>query len=172
MGVIFCHASCLHELQGISHTGVLHASVQSSVRGRKNPTFLCIFSWQNGLQKRTSLYCVCVCFFFCEICKMCPKGYLRGRHGGCKKEGGWKTSRMIPIPKGDFGPPLIQYVSTPLRCQCSVFPVQKSTTEKLFWRARSLVRFPPPIRFAPPPYHGPRYLFNCAPFCRSPFCVV
>ena len=43
--------------------------------------------------------------------------------GGWKKRGGWKTSRMTPLPKrGTF--------STPLRCQCSVFPVQKSTTEQ------------------------------------------
>ena len=50
--------------------------------------------------------------------------------------------------------------STPLRCQCSVLPVQKihdgadqklfGRGPKIFGRARSLVRFPPPIRFAPP----------------------
>ena len=77
-----------------------------------------------------------------------------------EKGGGWKTSRMTPLPKRAFGPPSYGTFSTPLGCQCSVFPAQKSTTEQtrssfgrgpeVFGRARSLVRFPPPIRFAPP----------------------
>ena len=51
--------------------------------------------------------------------------------GGVEKRGGWKTSRMTPLSqKGFWTPPLARYVSTPLRCQCSVFPVQKSTTEQ------------------------------------------
>ena len=80
--------------------------------------------------------------------------------GGGKKRGGRKTSRMTPLPKRVLGPPSYGTFSTPLRCQCSVFPVQKSTTEqnrssfggvqKFFARVCSLVRFPPPIRFAPP----------------------
>ena len=55
---------------------------------------------------------------------------LSGRHGGVEKRGGWKTSRMTPLPKRGFGPPLYGTFSTPLTCQCSVFPVQKSTTEQ------------------------------------------
>ena len=55
---------------------------------------------------------------------------LRGRHGGVEKRGGWKTSRMTPLPKRGFGPPSHGTFSTPLRCQCSVFPVKKSTTEQ------------------------------------------
>ena len=39
---------------------------------------------------------------------------LRGRHGGVEKRGGWKTSRMTPLPKRGFGPP------HPPQCQCSV----------------------------------------------------
>ena len=80
--------------------------------------------------------------------------YFSGRHGGGEKRGGWKTSRMTPLPKRGFGPPSYGTFSIPLTCQCSVFPVQN---QKFFWRgpkifgrARSLVRFPPPIRLHPP----------------------
>ena len=80
--------------------------------------------------------------------------------GGWKKGGGWKTSRMTPLPKKGFGPPLVRYVFHPLRRQRSVFPVQKSTTERTrssFGGAQKFSGervlwyvFPPPIRFAPP----------------------
>ena len=80
--------------------------------------------------------------------------------GGGKKRGVENLMNDTPPKKGFWTPPLYGTFSTPLRCQCSVFPVQKSTTEqarssfgrgpKIFGRARSLVRFPPPIRFAPP----------------------
>ena len=50
--------------------------------------------------------------------------------GGWKKGGGRKTSRMTPPPKRGFGPSSYGAFSTPLRCQCSVFPVPKSTTEQ------------------------------------------
>ena len=92
---------------------------------------------------------------------------FRGRHGGVEKKRGVEASRMTPLAKRGFGPPPPSYdtFSTPFRCQCSVFPVPKTFTAqsrpealwrgpKIFGRARSLVRFPPPIRFAPP-YHGP-----------------
>ena len=36
----------------------------------------------------------------------------------------------IPPQKGVLDPPSYSTFSTPLRCQCSVFPVQKSTTEQ------------------------------------------
>ena len=56
---------------------------------------------------------------------------LRGRHGGVEKRGGWKSSQMTPLPKKGFGPPpSYGTFSTLLGCQCSVFPVQKSTTEQ------------------------------------------
>ena len=45
--------------------------------------------------------------------------------------GGRKTSRMTPLPKRDLDPPSYGTFSTPLRCQCAVFPVQKSTTEQI-----------------------------------------
>ena len=37
---------------------------------------------------------------------------------------------MTPLPKRGFGPPSYGTFSTPLTCRCSVFPVQKSTTEQ------------------------------------------
>ena len=82
--------------------------------------------------------------------------------GGGKKRGEENLTNDTP-PKRGFGPPLVRYVFHPLRCQCSGLPIQESTTEqtrrsfrgvpKIFGRARSLVRFPPPMRFAPPPPH-------------------
>ena len=85
---------------------------------------------------------------------------VRGRHGGVEKRGGWKTSRMTPLPKRGFGPPLVRYVFHPLQVSVLCFSgtkIHDRADQKLFWRgpkifgrARSLVRFPPPIRFAPP----------------------
>ena len=77
-----------------------------------------------------------------------------------EKRGGWKTSRMTPSPKRGFGPPLLRYVFHPPQVSVLCFLLYKThdrADQKLFWRgpkifgrARSLVRFPPPIRFAPP----------------------
>ena len=85
---------------------------------------------------------------------------VRGRHGGVEKGGGWKTSRMTPLPKRGFGPPLVRYVFHPPHVSVLCFScteIHDRADQKLFWRgpkifgrARSLVRFPPPIRFAPP----------------------
>ena len=86
--------------------------------------------------------------------------HLRGRHGGVEKGGGWKTSRMTPLPKRGFGPPLVRYVFHPSQASAlcsSCTKIHDRADQNLFWRgpkifgrARSLVRFPPPIRFAPP----------------------
>ena len=80
--------------------------------------------------------------------------------GGVEKGGGWKTSRMTPLPKRGFGPPLVRYVFHPPQASAFCFSCTKihdRADQKLFWRGpkifgrtRSLVRFPPPIRFAPP----------------------
>ena len=80
--------------------------------------------------------------------------------GGVEKRGGWKTSRMTPLPKRGFGPPLVRYVFHPPHVSVLCFScttIHDRGDQKLFWRgpkifgrARSLVRFPPPIRFAPP----------------------
>ena len=86
--------------------------------------------------------------------------YSEDAMGGVEKRGGWKTSRMTPLPKRGFGPPLVRYVFHPPHVSVLCFSCTKihdRADQKLFWRgpkifgrARSLVRFPPPIRFAPP----------------------
>ena len=58
------------------------------------------------------------------------RAQIRGRHGGVEKGGGWKTSRMTPLPKRGFGPPLVRYVFHPPQVSVLCFPVQKSTTEQ------------------------------------------
>ena len=90
--------------------------------------------------------------------------------GGGKKRGR-KTSRMTPSPKGVLDPPSYGTFSTPLRCQCSVFPVQKSTTEQLFWRGPKelgervlwYVCLPPYVLHPPisRPNFGPPKKFMC-----------
>ena len=77
---------------------------------------------------------------------------------------GWKTSRMTPLPKRGFGPPSYGTFCAPLRCQFSVFPVQKSTTEQSRRSFGWVQKFPgervlwyvflPPYVWHPP-YHGP-----------------
>ena len=81
---------------------------------------------------------------------------------GGGKRGGRKTSRMTPLPKRGFGPPLVRYVFHPPQVSVLCFSCTKlhhGMTEqkrtllegsKMIRRARSLVRFPPPIRLAPP----------------------
>ena len=49
--------------------------------------------------------------------------------GGWKKEGGWKTLRMTPLPKRGFGP-LVRCVFHPPPGVSALFPVQKSSTEQ------------------------------------------
>ena len=67
---------------------------------------------------------------------------------------------MAPLSKRGFGPPLIQYVFHLLQVSVLCFSCTKihdRADQKLFWRgrnifgrARCLVRFLPPKRFAPP----------------------
>ena len=86
--------------------------------------------------------------------------FIRGRHGGVEKGGGWKTSRMTPLPKRGFGPPLVRYVFHPPQVSVLCFPVQKSTTEQTrscfggvqkFSGERVLwYVFPPPYVLHPP----------------------
>ena len=92
--------------------------------------------------------------------------FFRGRHGGVEKGGGWKTSRMTPLPKRGFGPPRTVHFPPPSRVS-ALFFLYRNPRQKLFWRgpkifgrARSRVRFPPPIRFAPPPISRPN-IFAC-----------
>ena len=86
--------------------------------------------------------------------------YSEDAMGGVEKGGGRKTSRITPLPKRGFGPPLVRYVFHPPQVSVLCFACTKihdRADQKLLWRgpkifgrARSLVRFPPPIRFAPP----------------------
>ena len=94
--------------------------------------------------------------------------------GRVEKRGGWKTSRTTPLPKMGFGrPPSYDTSATPLRCQCSVFPVQKSTTEQTRSSFGGVQKFsgervlPPPIRFCTPPYHGPTGHLSSGMFIRT-----
>ena len=94
-----------------------------------------------------------------------PLSCIRGRQGGVEKRGGRKTSQMTPLPKRGFRPPSYGTFSTALQVSVLCFSCTKihdRAEQKLFWRgpkiigrARSLVRFPPPIRFAPPPISRP-----------------
>ena len=48
-----------------------------------------------------------------------------------EKRGGWKTSRMTPLPKrGVIGPPLIRYVFHPPQVSVLCFSCTKFTTEQ------------------------------------------
>ena len=84
--------------------------------------------------------------------------------GGVEKSGGWKTSRMTPLPKRGFGPPSYGTFSTPLRCQCSVFlyknprqsrPEALLEGSKNFRESAFSGTFSSPHTFCTPPYHGP-----------------
>ena len=87
---------------------------------------------------------------------------LQDAMGGWKKEGGGETSRMTPLPKKGFWtpPPLYGTFSTPL--SCSVFSVQKSTTELTRSSFGGVKEFPgervlwhvflPPYVLHPPPH--------------------
>ena len=81
--------------------------------------------------------------------------------GGGKKRGVENLTNDTPPKKGFWTPPSYGSFSTP---QVSVlcFSSHDRADQNLFWRgpkmfgkARFLVGFPPPIRCAPPPYHGP-----------------
>ena len=79
--------------------------------------------------------------------------------GGWKKEGGRNLTNDTP-PKKWFWTPFVWYVSDHTRVSLLFFPCKKmedwpdqtlvSRGPEIFWRVRCLVRFPPPIRFAPP----------------------
>ena len=98
--------------------------------------------------------------------------------GGWKKGGGWRTSQMTPLPKRGFGPPLVRYVFHPPQVSVLCFSCTKihdRADQKLFWRgpkifgrARSLVRFPPPIRFAPPHITAQYCVSSRDPFYSDP----
>ena len=104
---------------------------------------LFIGSFRNWMRKRSPSKC-------CRLPVSAALCFSEDAKGGEEKRGGWKTSRMTPLPN----PPSYGTFSTPLRCHCPVFPGQKSTTEltwrgpKIFGRVRFLVHVAPPIRFS------------------------
>ena len=88
---------------------------------------------------------------------------VRGRHGGVEKRGGGKPHEWHPSQKGALDPPSNGTFSTPLRCRCW----HDRADQKLFWRgskifgrARSLERFPPPYVLHPPISRPNRCLRN------------
>ena len=56
--------------------------------------------------------------------------FQRTPWGGGKKKGVENLTNDTPPKKGFWTPPSYSTFSTPLGCQCSVFPVQNSTTEQ------------------------------------------
>ena len=101
--------------------------------------------------------------------------YQRTPWGGWKKEGGGTPHEWHPSQKGALDPPSYGTFSTPplvsVLCFSCTKKIHDRVDQKLFWRgpeifgrARSLVRFPPPIRFAPP--------HITAQFLEGPFSTV
>ena len=91
-------------------------------------------------------------FWAGDVCQRTP-------WGGEKKRGEENLTNETP-PKKGFWTPLVRYVFHPPRVSVLCFSCTKihdRADQKLVWRGpktfgrvRSLVRFPPPIRFAPP----------------------
>ena len=85
---------------------------------------------------------------------------VRGRHGGAEKKRGVENlTNDTPPKKGFWTPPRTVRFPPPsgVSALFSCTKIHDRVDQKLFWRgpkifgrARSLVRFPPPIRFAPP----------------------
>ena len=86
-------------------------------------------------------------------------------NGGVVKRGGWKTSRMTPLPKRGFGPPLVRYVLGPPQVSVLCFsyknprqgrPETLMEGSKNFRESAFSDTFSSPHTFCTPPYHGPR----------------
>ena len=87
--------------------------------------------------------------------------FIRGRHGGVEKRGGWKTSRMTPLPKRGFGPPRTLRFPPPSGVSALFFlyknPRQSSPEALLegsnnFRESAFSGAFSSPHTFAPPPW--------------------
>ena len=91
---------------------------------------------------------------------------FRERHGGVEKRGGWKTSRMTPLPKSGFGPPPRTVRFPPPSGVSPLFFLYKNPREsrpeallegsKNFRERAFSGTFSSPHTFCTPPYHGPR----------------
>ena len=90
---------------------------------------------------------------------------IRGRHGVEKRSRGVENLTSEAPPKKGFWTPAHAVRFPPPSGVSALFFLYRNPRQsrpevfwrgpKIFGRARCLVRFPPPIRFAPPPYHGP-----------------
>ena len=88
--------------------------------------------------------------------------------GGVEKGGGWKTSRMTPLPKRGFGAPLVRYVfhrpqASALCFFCTKNPRQSRPEallegSKKFRESAFSATFSSPHTFCTPPYHGPKFV--------------
>ena len=84
--------------------------------------------------------------------------------GGWKKEGGWKTSRMTPLPKRGFGPPRTVRFPPPSGVSALFFlyknprqsrPEALLEGSKNFRESAFSGTFSSPHTFCTPPYHRP-----------------
>ena len=91
--------------------------------------------------------------------------YFRGRHGGVEKGGGWKTSRMPPLPKRGFGPPPPTVRFPPPSGVSALFFLYKNPPQsrpeallegsKIFRESAFSGTFSSPHTFCTPPIHCP-----------------
>ena len=70
---------------------------------------------------------------------------IRGRHGGVEKRGGWKTSRMTPLPKRGFGPPprTVRFPPPPSGVSVLCFScteIHDRADQKFFWGGSNIFR--------------------------------
>ena len=94
--------------------------------------------------------------------------HFRGRHGGVEKRGGWKTSRMTPLPKrGFWTPPRTVRFPPPAGVSAPFFLYKKPRqsrpdalleVSKIFRESAFSGTFSSPHTFCTPPYHGPNIL--------------
>ena len=106
----------------------------------------------------------------------CEKSKKNHRRASAGAQG----ERMTPLPKVRFKTPLVRYAFHPPQVSAlclSCTKIHDRADQKLFWRgpkifgrARSLVRFPPPKRFAPPHITAQQYATPNLQVCR--FCFL
>ena len=83
---------------------------------------------------------------------------FRGRHGGVETRGGWKTSRMTPLPKRGFGPSPRTVRFPPPSGISARSKIHDRADQRLFWRGPKKYReslllwyvFLPPYVLHPP----------------------
>ena len=95
--------------------------------------------------------------------------YPEDAMGGGERRGGWKTSRMTPLPKGVLDPPRMVRFPPPSAVSALFFlyknPRQRRPEallegSKNFRESMFSGTFSSPHTFCTPPYHGPTYYFS------------